>query len=71
MLLKQVALLLLWWRNIEKTSFDPNDERNDPGSDKKVGIAFLSFLNSGLAKLSDSTGRGLHRTACLHFLNQV
>lgn len=63
--------MLLCWENKEKTSLDPSDGRNVPGYDKKVGIAFLSFLNSGAAKLPVFTGRGLHRTACLHFLDQV
>lgn len=59
------------WGNIENTSLDPSDGKNAFGSDKKVGTAFLSFLNFGAAKLSVFTGRGFHRTACLHFLNQV
>lgn len=71
LLWEQVELLLLCWGNIEKTSLDPSDGRNAPGSDEKEDIAFLSFLNSGAAKLSAYTGRRLHRTACLHFSSHV
>lgn len=64
-------MVLLYWGNIGKTSLCSSDGRNAPGSDKKVGIAFLSFLYSEAAKLSVFTGRGLHRIACLQILNQV
>lgn len=70
MLRKQVELVLLCWGITEKASLDSHDGRNAPGSDKKLGITFLSFLDSEAAKLPVFTVRGLHRTACLRFLNQ-
>lgn len=56
MLWNQVELVLLCWGNIEKTFLDPSDGKNALGSDKKVGAAFLSFLNFGAAKLFSQAG---------------
>ena len=60
-----------------RLSPDPSDRRNPPGADKKTGIAFLPFLDTGPAELSVYTssvlsqGRGWHRTACLLLLNRI
>lgn len=51
-----------------KSSLVPSDGRNAPRSDKKVGIVFLSFLNSRAAILSLFHRRGIAQN-CLSTLS--